>query len=94
MPSPTEPVPLPLVLTIDELRQALRCTQPARMIRWFRENGFTFKVGLDGYPVVSRAHWERVMGGTAVRSSRTEPNRAALIAPSSRRKNAATILKP
>ena len=74
MPSTTEPNPPTLVLAIDEMREVSRCQRPSRMIRWFRENGFTFKVALDGYPVVSRQHFEEVMGSSKARGRlRTEP---------------------
>lgn len=73
MPSMTEPYPSTLVLSIDEMKEVSRCKQRSKMIRWFRENGFTFKVGLDGYPVISRQHFEKVMGGAAGGRQRTEP---------------------
>lgn len=78
MAAPTESTPLPLVLSIEEMQQVSRCKQPARMIRWFRENGFVLKVGLDGYPVISRQHFEKVMGGLASGRPRTEPKRPEL----------------
>ena len=62
-----------IVLTIDEMKAASGAARPSGAIRWFRENGFTFKVGVDGWPRVDRQHWHKVMGGDTRERSRTEP---------------------
>jgi hypothetical protein len=68
----TDPLCPALVLTIEEMQAVARPhTEPAAMVRWFHENGFTFKTAPDGYPVVLRQHFEEAMGsyGRRVRRS-------------------------
>lgn len=66
-----------LTLTFDELKAAAgypagRRPQARTLITWLRNNGFRYKIGLDTYPVVSRAHYEAVMGGAPRGSPRPE----------------------
>ena len=77
-----------LCLTVEELEAPLRLgrrakhrPQPSRIVSWYRENGFTIAaVSPDGYPVISRRHWEeRTGGGKPKGRQKTEPNRAALV---------------
>ncbi len=68
-----------IVLSLDELKEACgyrgeRQPQARTLIRWLRENGFRYKLGLDGYPLVSRAHYEAVMCGAPRAKPPAEPN--------------------
>lgn len=38
-------------------------TQPAAIVRWFKNNGYTVKVRPNGMPLVTRQHFEQVTGG-------------------------------
>jgi len=64
--------PSALILTTEEMQAITRPhTGPAATVRWFHENGFTFKTAPDGYPVVLREHFQESMGshGRRVRRS-------------------------
>jgi hypothetical protein len=66
------PPPAGLVLSTEEMQAAARPhTAPADVARWFRENGFTFKTSSDGYPVISRQHFEETMGSHGGRLRRS-----------------------
>ena len=66
------PPPAGLVLSAEEMQAAARPhTAPADVARWFRENGFTFKTSSDGYPVISRQHFEETMGSHGGRLRRS-----------------------
>lgn len=53
---------------------------PKYQIDWLRKNGFTFRVGADGYPRVDRSHYLKVMGGiNEVSHQKTEPNFGGLL---------------
>jgi hypothetical protein len=80
-----------IVLSLEELKsicgyRGKRHPQARTLIAWLRNNGFQFKIGIDGYPIVSRGHYEAVMGGAPrarlrpelTTDRRTEPNLAAL----------------
>ena len=69
------PMPPGVRLSYTELREITGTPQQRRMIEWFRDNGFTFKVDLNGYPVVARSHWDAVMGGAKPARPKTKPNR-------------------
>lgn len=53
----------PLYLTHDELTGITGAKRRARQVEWLRENGFQFKTRVDGSLLVSRRHYEHVMGG-------------------------------
>lgn len=64
-----------LLLDNTELLALTGFVRPAKQIDWLRREGFTFRIGADGYPRVDRAHYLKVMGvaGIEVRG-RTEPD--------------------
>lgn len=51
-------------------------TQPAAIVRWFKNNGYTVKVRPNGMPLVTRQHFEQVTGGNAepIKSVGEEPD--------------------
>lgn len=62
-------------LSDDELLEICKpLTQPAAMIRYLKREGFHVKRRPNGWPLVSRAHYEAVMMGTAVDAT---PDKAA-----------------
>lgn len=54
-----------MFLTNEELKALTGAIQPTRMIKWLLAEGFNFKVGLDGYPVVLKDHVRRILGAEA-----------------------------
>jgi len=54
---------LPIYLTIEELKEITGRVKAAAQIRWFRSQGFTVLLRADGRPLVSRNHFEAMMGG-------------------------------
>jgi len=52
-----------ICLTIDELREITGRVKHSAQVRWLRRHGFNFKLRADGMPLVSRSHFEAVMGG-------------------------------
>lgn len=54
-----------MFLSNEELQALTGAIQPTKMIKWLKEEGFTFKVGLDGYPVVLKDHVRRILGAEA-----------------------------
>lgn len=61
-----------MFLTNEELQALTRAVQPKRMIKWLKAQGFTFKVALDGYPVVLKDHVRRILGAEAA-AARKKP---------------------
>jgi hypothetical protein len=59
-------------LTIEEIQQVTGRVKPCAQLRWFKQNGFTAKVRADGRPLVSRAHFESMMGGNTAASTQTD----------------------
>ena len=53
----------PLFLTVSELEGVTGKKRRARQADWLIENGFKFKTRANGSLVVSRRHFEYVMGG-------------------------------
>lgn len=51
-----------MFLTKDELQALTGGVQTAKMIQWLKDEGFLFRVGLDGLPVVLREHVRAAMG--------------------------------
>ena len=54
-----------MFLTNDELQVLTGAVQPKKMIEWLKAEGFNFKVGLDGHPVVLKDHVRRILGAEA-----------------------------
>jgi hypothetical protein len=52
-----------IYLTSEELQAITGRVRPSAQVKWFRANGFTVLERADGMPLVSRAHFELVMGG-------------------------------
>ena len=50
-------------LTQEELKAITGRSRWNAQLRWLRSNGFTVLQRADGMPLVSRAHFELVMGG-------------------------------
>ena len=51
-------------LTSEELTAITGRVRWSAQLRWLRMNGFTVLRRADGMPLVSRAHFEAVMGGS------------------------------
>lgn len=50
-------------MTVDEMKKRFRIRQKAPMIAWLKANGFkALRVGRDGWPVLSAAYVEQVLG--------------------------------
>ena len=54
---------LPIYLTIEELKEITGRVKASAQIKWFRSQGFTVLARADGRPLVSRNHFETMMGG-------------------------------
>jgi hypothetical protein len=54
-----------MLLTPDELRDLTGYRRPHDQCAWLRARGWTFAVGADKRPKVSRAHAEAQLGGMA-----------------------------
>ena len=54
---------MPLCLTSDELREITGFKKYSAQLRWLRQQGFKVLPRRDGMPLISRAHFECVMGG-------------------------------
>ena len=68
-------------LTPEELRAVTGRSRWTAQIRWLRANGFTVLQRADGMPLVSRAHFELMMGGAEADASskrQVEPDYDAL----------------
>lgn len=59
-----------MFLTKEELQALTKALQPKRMIKWLKSEGFTFRVGLDGYPVVLWEHVRHMLGAETPRARR------------------------
>lgn len=62
----------PIYLTDEELREITGRVKYSAQLRALRAMGFTVRVRPDGSPLVSRAHWEQVMGGLGPARRRAE----------------------
>jgi hypothetical protein len=60
-------------MTIEEMRAMTRLKVGAAIARWFQAQGITYKMGVDGYPVVLKSHVEQVMSGIAPTSRAARP---------------------
>lgn len=68
-----------LHLTKAELRDVTGYKRPDAQLRWFRKNGFVALQRADGMPLVSRAHFEAMMGAaTGRKGAEPEPDFEAL----------------
>ena len=54
---------LPIYLTIEELKEITGRVNATAQIKWLRSQGFTVLLRSDGRPLVSRNHFEAMMGG-------------------------------
>lgn len=54
---------LPIYLTIEELKEITGRVNATAQIKWLRSQGFTVLLRADGRPLVSRNHFEAMMGG-------------------------------
>jgi len=70
-----------LCLTTDELRELTGYQKPSAQIRWLRQQGFIVLKRADGMPIISRAHFEKMTGGThsPAKPTTTEPDFNAFI---------------
>ena len=55
-----------------------RLKQGAAIGRWLTDRGFTFKMGVDGYPVLLKSHVERVMSEETKTKAKPAPDMEAL----------------
>ena len=71
---------LPIYLTIEELKEITGRVKASAQIRWLRSQGFTVLPRADGRPLVSRNHFEAMMGGQHYQSKAEvhEPDFSAL----------------
>jgi hypothetical protein len=70
-------VTTPLFLTTDELVELTGYQKPKKQAAWLKSEGFTHRIAADGHPRVDRAHYLKLMGGSADAATvhrRTEPN--------------------
>ncbi len=73
--------PPSLHLTSEELKAITGRVRPSAQVKWLRANGFTVLQRADGVPLVSRAHFELVMGGVEREKGRrgeVEPDYSSL----------------
>jgi len=52
-----------LCLTLEELREITGRMKASAQVRFLRQNGINFILRADGKPLVSRTHFEAIMGG-------------------------------
>ena len=55
-----------MLLDEKEIEQLTGYKRYTCQIRWLQKNGINHRVGYDGKPKVSAAHFEEVMGNTTV----------------------------
>lgn len=70
----------PINLTIEEIREVTGRVNASAQIRWLQQMGFTVLRRADGKPLISRAHFEAVMGSerSRAKTKKYEPNFGAL----------------
>jgi len=70
----------PLILSHDELVSLTGRTRYGAQAKTLAQMGFAYRIRPDGSPVVSRTHFEAIMGANTPSPSRsaTEPNWDAL----------------
>lgn len=51
-----------MILSLEEMKTEFRIRQKGAMIRWLQREGFIFRVGGDGWPIISRTHVDEVLG--------------------------------
>jgi len=66
------------LLSIEFLAKLTGRKTPKRMVEWLRQEGFTFRVGADGYPKVEAEHYLTIMGSVRPAKRRDEPDFDAL----------------
>jgi uncharacterized protein DUF4224 len=55
---------LPIYLTFEELKEITGRVKSSAQIRYLRSQGFTVIPRADGSPLISRTHFEVMMGGS------------------------------
>lgn len=69
-----------ICLSKAELLEVSGYRRPSSVAKWLRQNGFTFRVGADGWPRVDRSHYHALMGSSVARTlTKSEPNVSALM---------------
>ena len=70
----------PINLTAEELREITGKVKPSAQVRVLRTLGFTVKLRPDGRPLMSRAHFEALMGGlpSSTKAQEYEPDFSTL----------------
>ena len=63
---------LPINLTRKELQEVTGRKKASAQIKWLQRQGFTVMPRADGTPLVSRIHFEAVMGGKLYQSKTDE----------------------
>jgi hypothetical protein len=67
-----------ITLSRDELHEITGYRQAKRIASWLLTQGFTFRLGGDGWPRVAREEYRRVMCGESKSRKRTAPDFSAL----------------
>lgn len=68
-----------ICLSPAELEEVSGYRQKSRIAKWLRQNGFSFRVGADGWPRVDREHYRGVMGTSTPKTlTNSGPNVGAL----------------
>lgn len=70
-----------LCLTKDELQEVTGLKRFASQFRWLSQQGFIVRQRGDGMPIISRQHFESVMGGLlpSSKSKSQQPDFSSLI---------------
>jgi hypothetical protein len=57
-------------LTKEQLKSITGSKRRDAIIRWLRAEGFTFRIDLNGWPIVHPEHYAQVMGVKGVKGNR------------------------
>jgi len=70
-----------ICLSLDEVREITGLKKASAQLRWFRQQGFIVRQRADGMPLVSRNHFQQMMGGMLSQkiSTEQEPDFGALL---------------
>lgn len=52
-----------ICLSLEEIREVTGLKKASAQLRWFRQQGFIVRQRADGMPLVSRNHFQQMMGG-------------------------------
>jgi hypothetical protein len=64
-----------MTLTVKEMKDRFRIRQKAPLIAWLKANGFkAMRIGKDGWPVLSVAYVDQVLGAQPSARQRPPPD--------------------